>query len=203
MTTTNPNTPGEPLGRQPNPSDLLGRRPDSTDLLGRQAGSSDLLGRRPNLGQAIPMPTNLPTAATIRPDSLTRVPNRTRLRRALTVLTAVLTAAVGWAIAGPLADVELAVRSGAAGKIQHIGLPAVIFVSLVAGLAGWALLAGLERLTRRARAAWTVCAVAALIVSLAGPLAALTATASIVLVCLHLLVAGVLITGLRRSARRR
>ena len=149
------------------------------------------------------MPTNLPMAATVQPDSLTRVPHRTRLRRAVTVLAAVLAAAAGWAIASPLADVELAVRSGTAGKIQHVGLPAVIFVSLVAGLAGWALLAALERLTRRAHAAWTVCAAAALIVSLAGPLAALTTTASVVLVCLHLLVAGVLITGLRRSARRR
>jgi hypothetical protein len=65
------------------------------------------------------------------------------------------------------------------------------------------LLAVLERLTRRARAAWTVCAVAALIASLAGPLAAQTTAASMVLAGLHLLVAGVLITGLRRSARRR
>ena len=68
------------------------------------------------------------------------------------------------------------------------------------GLAGWALLATLERVRRRAAASWTVGAVVAFVVSLAGPLAGVTTAARVALACLHLLVVAVLVIGLRRSA---
>lgn len=127
---------------------------------------------------------------------------RVRLARAATVLAAAVTAAAGWAIAGPLAGVTLAVRLTAAGPVQRVGLTAVLTASLLAGLAGWALLAVLERRAGGARTAWTVIALTTLAVSLAGPLAARSAAAAGVLAGLHLLVGGVLVAGLRRTARR-
>jgi len=71
----------------------------------------------------------------------------------------------------------------------------------VAALAGWALLATLERVQAPGRppagpsGPWV-----AFVVSLAGPLAGVTTAARVALACLHLLVAAVLVIGLRRSA---
>lgn len=131
-----------------------------------------------------------------------RAGSRSRLRiRALTVLAAAGAAAAGWAIAGPLTGIRLAARLGSAGAPQHIGLPAVIAVALLAGLAGWASLAAAERFTRRPRLVWTALALAVLLLSLTGPLAAPAAAARTALAFLHLLVGGVVIGGLRRSMR--
>ncbi len=74
-------------------------------------------------------------------------------------------------------------------------------VAVLTGLAGWALLTVLERLTKRARTAWTAIALVLLLVSLAGPLSATTPAATVGLAALHLVVAAVLIIGLRRSRR--
>lgn len=137
-----------------------------------------------------------------RPPARSRGVTRIRLSRALTVLAAVAAGLAGWAVAGPLAGLDLAVRTGPAGRVQHLGPAAVAIASLLAGLAGWALLALLERRMAKARTAWTLSALSVLAVSLAGPLAALTAPVTATLACLHLLVGGVLIAGLRRPADR-
>ncbi len=85
-----------------------------------------------------------------------------------------------------------------------IGLPVVVFTALVAALAGWGLLAGLERLTHWPRTLWTVVAVVALLASFGPPALADTSTGSrIALVLMHLAVAAVLIPGLRRTTRAR
>jgi hypothetical protein len=102
-----------------------------------------------------------------------------------------------WAVAEPIAGVRLDVRAGAAWR--HVGPAAVIVTSLPAGLAGWALLAVLERFTTKARTAWTVVTLLVLAVSLTGPLGGRTGGAAAALVCLHLAVAAVLITGFRAS----
>ena len=105
------------------------------------------------------METTIPTAATR--------PTRRRVRL-LTVLAATVATLLGWVIAVPLAGVELTARTGS--DVQRVTPVAVAVSTLLAGLAGWALLALLERLTARARTVWTVVAALVLLVSLLGPL---------------------------------
>ena len=74
--------------------------------------------------------------------------------RALGVAGAVLAAVAVWAIAVPLSGTHLLIRFGS-GAAQSIGIDYVIGASLAASLAGWGLLALLERRTARARRIWT------------------------------------------------
>jgi hypothetical protein len=118
----------------------------------------------------------------------------------LTVAGATVAAVAQWALAGPAAGVALDVRLN--GVVQHVGAAAVVAASLLAGLAAWGLLALLERRSQRARRTWTIVVVAALVLSLAGPLSSAIGTASMLsLIGLHLLVAIVLLIGLGRSVR--
>ncbi len=118
----------------------------------------------------------------------------------LTISGSAIAAACGTFALLRLAGVDLAVRAGAAE--QRVTLPSVVLAATVAALAGWALLAVLERLTARARTWWTVIATAVFLLSLlAGPPGGITAGAVAGLALLHLTVAVVLIAGLRRSAR--
>ena len=127
---------------------------------------------------------------------------RIRTRRAAAVTTAAAAAVAVWAIAGPLAGIRLQAHVGAHAPAEQIGLAAVLTVSLLAGLAAWALLAVLEHRARHPRRAWTITAGSVLAVSLAGPLTAGQGAATIVaLACLHLATGGVLIPLLRRTAR--
>ena len=129
-------------------------------------------------------------------------PGRRRLPRAGAVAGAAAAASLVWAIAVPVAGVDLAVRMGE--RTQDVGLGAVVGTALAAGFLGWALLAVLESRFRRAVGVWTLVALAVLVLSLAGPLtSAATGAAATVLVALHLAVAGVLIPALRRTARVR
>jgi len=125
---------------------------------------------------------------------------RSRRLRALTVLTAGVTAVLGWAVCVPLIGLDLTVRLGAASSPQHVGAGAVAVAALVAGLGGWAWLGLLERATSSARRVWTGTALAALAVSMTGPLAGQTPETVAALASLHLLVAVVVVIGLRRSA---
>jgi hypothetical protein len=130
--------------------------------------------------------------------------SRTRRARGYVVLAATGAGLLGWAVAGPAAGVHLTVRIGSAAADQHVGPAAVVVASVLAGLAGWALLALLERHAPKARTIWTGIAVAVLAASvLAGPLGGVTTSAKVALAGLHLLVGAVLIVGLRRTARRR
>jgi predicted permease len=117
--------------------------------------------------------------------------------RAFGVGAAVLASAAVWVIAVPLLGVHLLIRFGS-GAPQTVGAGYVVGATLIASLAGWGLLALLERRTARARSIWTVAAVVVLLVSLALPLAAGTTTASkSVLALMHIAVAAVLIPVLR------
>jgi len=117
------------------------------------------------------------------------------------VLGGVTAALAVWAAAVPLAGTELTVRMN--GTSQPVGPGAVVAMSLLAGLAGWALLAVLERFGRRSRRTWTVIAVAVLVLSLAGPLGSgVNAASALVLAGMHLAVGAVLVTTLRGLARR-
>ena len=132
-------------------------------------------------------------------------PQRQFRSRALAVTAAVLAALSVWAVAVPLLGVHLVVHSApGASDTQTISVGLVLAVSLLASLLGWGLIAALERLTQRPTTIWTVAASVVLGVSLAGPItAAVTTGAKIAMVLLHLTVAAVLISLMRRTARTR
>jgi uncharacterized membrane-anchored protein len=91
-----------------------------------------------------------------------------------------------------LGEVDLAAGS----PPVTVGLVQVVLTAAVAGAAGWALLAALERWTGAPRRTWRIVAVTALVVSLAGPLttaAGLPALGG--LVTLHVVVGAALISG--------
>ena len=123
---------------------------------------------------------------------------RMHRRHPLVVGGAVLAATVIWLVS-QAADVELKVTlSGQPPMV--IGLPLVVATALTASLAGWGLLAVLERISGRARALWTGSALLALVASF-GPLATAEATgaARLTLALMHLAVAAVLIPMLPRT----
>lgn len=94
---------------------------------------------------------------------------------------------------------------GAAQQSQALGAPFVAVVSALAALAGWGLLAVLERFTAAARRVWTVIATVALLLSLGAPLSGhgVTAGSRFTLVAMHLAVGAAVITLMRRSSQRR
>jgi hypothetical protein len=116
------------------------------------------------------------------------------------VLGAAGAALAVWVIAVPLAGTDLTVRVN--GETQSIEPGSVVTSTLIAALVGWALLAVLERVVRRPRRTWTINAIVAFAISLAGPLTSgADATTTITLIGMHLAVAAVLIPGLGRTAR--
>lgn len=138
------------------------------------------------------------TVTTGQPHTVGVVRPARRGARALAVLVATAAALAAWVVAVPLAGVDLAVRNG--GTEQPVGPGAVAISALLAGLAAWALLAVLERFTRRARSIWTGVAVAVLLVSMVAPLSGGVGTAAkLTLVLMHLAVA-LVIPALRRTA---
>lgn len=125
--------------------------------------------------------------------------------RAVATGTAVVTAVVIWALAVPIGGVSLRGPAGPGSTTTRpIGLASVLVMSLLAGLAGWGLLAVLERRTARARRIWTIIGATVLVVSLGGPLfgAGVSTSSRITLAALHLGVGGVLLALLPRTARR-
>ncbi len=122
--------------------------------------------------------------------------------RALCAAGGAAAAAIAWSIEVPLLGIRLSVRFGGMHP-QTVAAGQVIGAALVAGLLGWLLLAGLDRLTPRSRALWTGAALLVLAVSLTLPLTAATTTsAAIGLVILHLAVGAVVIPGMASTARR-
>ena len=121
--------------------------------------------------------------------------------RAAGVLGAAAAATAVWVAAVPVAGVDLAVEMN--GHAQSVGVGAVVGVSLTVGLLGWALLAVIERRTRRAITIWTGVALTVAVFSLLGPVtSAVTAAAAASLVALHLVVAAVLVASMRHSSSR-
>ena len=78
---------------------------------------------------------------------------RTSVQRGAAVGAAAVGALVLWAGTGGDPVVQ-----AADGGEQHVGAAAVVITAVVAGLAGWALLAVLERTTRHAYAIWATVA---------------------------------------------
>lgn len=130
----------------------------------------------------------------------------TRLRqRLLAVGVAVFGAVLIWLVAVPAVGIDLKGPAGPGStELEPIILPAVIAMSLGASLAGWALLATLERFVSRARTIWTATAAVVLVISLGGPLlgAGVPASSRLTLAALHIFVGGVLLTILPRTSSR-
>lgn len=121
-----------------------------------------------------------------------------RRERAIVTGSAAAAALVLWAVAAVGSDTELqALRQG---DVHVVGPGGAFGTATVAALAGWALLATLERFTARAQTIWTGVAIVALLASLGGPLSGGIGTGSkVVLTVMHLVVGGIVIVGLRRT----
>ncbi|MCM3661349.1 DUF6069 family protein [Georgenia satyanarayanai] len=125
---------------------------------------------------------------------------QTRARRGATVAGAAAAGLAVWIVTVPVLGVEVTARAGEGEMV--VGAPAVAAAGVVAALAGWGLLAVLERAGARARTVWTRVALAVLVASLVPPLLqATTVTAGAVLVAMHVAVGATIIAGLGRTAR--
>jgi hypothetical protein len=124
--------------------------------------------------------------------------SRTRTRL-LTIAAAVVAAVAVWGIA-TAAGAELEVDQGFG--VMAINAGSVIFSVLLAGFAGWGILALLERRSPRGASTWTIIAVAVLVLSFL-PIAFVEATAGtrVALAAMHLTVAAVIIPIFRRTSR--
>jgi len=125
-----------------------------------------------------------------------------RTGRAITVVAAAAGALLLWAVDGPWAGLDLAVRQG--DTTQHVGPAAVALTALAAALAAWGLLALLERTVRNPVRTYRIIASIVLVLSLAGPLGSGVDTNSrVVLLAMHVTVGTALIVGLpgRRNSR--
>ncbi len=138
-------------------------------------------------------------------DTETNGLSRRRMTRVLAVGAAVLISLAVWALAEFTFGIALEEQSApGSGSPDLVNPVSVIVASAVGSLAGWALLAVLERFTASAMTVWTVVAVAVTVLSLGGPLTSpgITGEGRVVLSLIHLLVGGAVITIFRRTSRR-
>jgi hypothetical protein len=133
----------------------------------------------------------MPSPSTDSPQAVTT--SRTGVVRLIAVVGAVIGALISWIIITQAFSIELVARSGGP-TMMPVGPAAVIMVSALACLVGWALLAILERKTKHAARIWTAIAAVVTVLSLAGPLnAGPSAAATIGLIVLHLVTAAVFV----------
>src|SRR5919202_6444458 len=133
-------------------------------------------------------------------------PAERRRARLLGVVAAVLVAEAVWLLTEVLFGIRLQAPAGTASpEPVDIGPLNVAFASALLSLVGWAVLAGLERLTPRARRVWLVLALVGLAASLAMPLSGsgVSSENRMLLVLMHLAVAAVVISVLYRTSSGR
>ena len=119
--------------------------------------------------------------------------------RILGVAGATLAAVAVWAIEVPILGINLQTQFPNSAPLG-VSIGAVVVSALAGSLAGWGLLALLERRYARARTIWTGIAIAVLLASFSLPLSAgTTTTTKVSLAMMHLAVAAVLIPTLRRG----
>lgn len=124
-----------------------------------------------------------------------------RRARPRAVVIAMLVPLAIWSVAEMVFHIRLRTPGGF-GPPGDIGALNVIAASGFFSLAGWGLLALLERLTARARSVWMIIAVVTLLLSLATPLSGsgITPANRAVLLLMHLAVGAVLIPALYRTS---
>ena len=121
---------------------------------------------------------------------------RVRRQRLLTVAGGMLGALAVWAVAEWIVGLDLRTPAFSSEQpSQELTAGLVAVASAVGGLAGWGVLAVLERFTTNPRRAWVVVASIALLASLSAPLSGTGVTAGdrIAMIGMHLAVAAVVI----------
>ena len=122
-----------------------------------------------------------------------------RRNRILGVAGATLAAVAVWVIEVPLLGINLRTQFPNSAPLG-VSVGAVVVSALAGSLAGWGLLALLERRYARARTIWTRIAIGVLLVSFSAPISAgTTTTTKFALAMMHVAVAVVLIPTLRRG----
>lgn len=130
----------------------------------------------------------------------TRTPGRVRAR-ALAVAATVAAAVLVWLVGEPLLGNDLVIEQPGRPPLD-LGLAAFVTITLGASLAGWAVLALLEKITRYGRRIWTGLAVAVIALSFLPFLVSEMSTGSaVVLTLVHLVVGAVLIPLMLRTPR--
>jgi Family of unknown function (DUF6069) len=88
---------------------------------------------------------------------------------------------------------------------MHLGLALALIASALAGAVAWAAVKVIERIARRPRRAWVAVGLIAMALSLSAPLAGhgITMSSRLTLVCMHLLVAAVLIPAFALTVGKR
>lgn len=111
-------------------------------------------------------------------------------------------AALVWLVGEPLLGNDLVVEQPGQAPLD-LSLASFVIITLGASLAGWAMLALLEKITRYGRRIWTGLAVAVVLVSFLPFLSAqMTTGSAVVLGLVHLVVGAVLVPLLLRVPRR-
>jgi hypothetical protein len=118
--------------------------------------------------------------------------------RPVAVVLAVLAALAVWGVSELVFGIDVQQPAFGTGVPQDLTAGPIV----VAGLVAWLALAGLERLTRHARAAWVALATLVLVVSLGAPLSGrgIDRESRLVLALLHLTVGALLIVLLARTS---
>jgi hypothetical protein len=133
---------------------------------------------------------------------LDRAPRTRRVPLRVDVATAgaaAICAVVTWFFVAELPGVDLVVRSGSG--LQTVGGMAVAIVAAIAAFLGMVALRVLARFTLRALGVWTGLVLLVALVSLLGPLGAVTTSAAWALVTLHSVVTAVVLGAGYRSRR--
>ncbi|MFI7211318.1 DUF6069 family protein [Micromonospora maritima] len=125
-----------------------------------------------------------------------------RATRAVVVVAAVVAAVVVFAVADAVVGEIRVPQRPASSETEPLTLSAVTFAAALACLAGWALLAVLERFTApaRARAVWTGVALVVFLLSLPY-LPGFRLADRVAVALVHAALAAVLVPGLRRTVR--
>jgi hypothetical protein len=117
--------------------------------------------------------------------------------RAATVLGATLATLAIWTISTYAGQVDMTVNGSQVGPVD------VVLATLAAGLAGWGLLAFLERRTKSAWTIWRNIAIAVLVVSMLGPIGAEEASGRTALSVMHAFAGAIIIRNFARTVPRR
>ncbi|WLQ38502.1 DUF6069 family protein (plasmid) [Streptomyces castrisilvae] len=136
-------------------------------------------------------------------NTATASPTRQQARgRIVYPLVATVATVIVWLIAHATLDDGLKAKAQG-GDIQEIGLPVVIGVTLVVGFAALGVVTLLDRKSPNARTLWTVISSVIFLLSLLGPAGSGDGGGSkVALLCMHVVVAAVLIPGFARTARK-
>jgi hypothetical protein len=143
------------------------------------------------------------TSAATLTDDHTAARRTRRLTRAGSVVAAAAAAGTVFAV-GSAAGTDFTITDPGANSEPHtFVLPEIVIVTLVIGLAGWATLACLERVTSRARVVWSTLATAIVLLSLVPIwIERATTDTRILLAVLHVVVGVALIPMVRQHNRR-